>query len=283
MSNQTTTDTAAAALTGQVALVTGGGRGIGRAIARALAQAGATVIVVARSQAELEETVALVAQDGGTARACAADVADRTGVEALVQHTLVEFGRIDLLVNNAGSCVALGPVWEIDPDLWLRDLTTNLVGTFLCARAVLPHMIERRRGTIINLSGGGSGDPAPFYTSYACSKAGVLRFTDSLAAEVAPHGINVFAMGPGFVRTAATEYLVGHPDAPTYIPGYVAAMAAGRDVPPERAGRLAVFLATVQDPRLSGRVFGVGSDYASAVDRAEDIAREDLQTLRMRK
>ncbi len=186
-------------------------------------------------------------------------------------------------MNNAGTFAAVGPVWEVDPDLWLRDLTTNLVGTFLCARAILPHMIDRRRGTVINLTGGGAETPGPFYTGYACSKAGVLRFTDSLAAEVKPHGINVFAMAPGLVRTAITEYLQGHPGVPVYIPWFVPAMVAGRDVPPERAGQLAVFLATVQDPRLSGRVFGATTDYASAVERAEDIAREDLQTLRLRK
>jgi 2-deoxy-D-gluconate 3-dehydrogenase len=283
MSDEPAAGDAPAVLAGQVAIVTGGGRGIGRAIVQALAQAGAAVVAAARTPAELDETVALVAAAGGTARAQVTDVTDRAGVEALVRQTADAFGRIDVLVNNAGTCGAPAPVWETDPDLWLRDLTTNLFGMFLCARAVLPHMLARRRGTVINLSGGGAGDPGPFYSAYACSKAGVLRFTDSLAAEVAPHGIRVFALGPGFVRTATTEALVGHPDAPKYVPQYVNMMAQGRDVSPELAGRLAVFLATLRDPRLSGRSFSARSDYAAQAADVEAIARDDLLTLRVRR
>jgi NAD(P)-dependent dehydrogenase (short-subunit alcohol dehydrogenase family) len=161
-------------------------------------------------------------------------------------------------------------------------VTTNLFGTFLCARAVLPHMIGRRRGTIVTLSGGGATAPAPNYTGYACSKAAILRLTDSLAAEAAPHGVHVFALGPGLVRTAMTESLMRDPRIREYNPGFAAGMAGSRAVPPERAGALAVFLATLQDPRLSGRVFGVAGDYASAVAQADEIAGEDRQTLRLR-
>jgi NAD(P)-dependent dehydrogenase (short-subunit alcohol dehydrogenase family) len=273
---------APAALTGQVALVTGGGRGIGREIVRALARAGATVVAAARTRPEVDETVALVARDGGTARATALDVTDRDAVDGVVREVLAELGRIDVLVNNAGSFKALGPVWEADPEVWLKDVTTNLYGTFLCARAVLPQMIERRSGTIINLSGGGATSPGGGWTAYASSKAGVLRFTDSLAAEVAPHNIHVFALGPGLVRTTMTEYLLARPHVGEYNPGFVAAMTQGRTVSPEEAGQLAVFLATLRDPRLSGRTFGVGSDYRAAVERAEEVARDDLYVLRLR-
>ena len=201
-----------ASLAGQIAVVTGAGRGTGQAIVRALAQSGATVVAVSRTHEELEQTVAPVTHDGGTAHAQMVDVTDQGAVDALVQGVLAGFGQIDMWVNNAGSSAATGsPVWESDPVLWVRDITTNLVGTFLCVRAVLPSMIARRQGVIINLSGGGADEPAPRYTGYACSKAGILRFTDSLAAEVAAHNIFVYALDPGLVRTAMTEVYCGYP------------------------------------------------------------------------
>ena len=178
--------TGAAALRGQVALVTGGGRGIGRAIVRALARAGATVLAAARTEAELAATVAQVARDGGTAHARPLDVTDRAAVDALVAGAVAEFGAVDVLVNNAGSFAALGPVWAVEPEAWLRDVTTNLYGPFLCARAVLPHMLARRQGVILNLTGGGATAAGPNYTGYASAKAGLVRFTDSLAGEVTP-------------------------------------------------------------------------------------------------
>jgi NAD(P)-dependent dehydrogenase (short-subunit alcohol dehydrogenase family) len=275
-------DQGAMTLAGRVVLVTGGGRGIGRAITRAFARAGATVVATSRTRQELDETIGLVERDGGAARAIVADVTDRAAVETLVADVLAAYGRVDVLVNNAGSFAALGPVWETDPDLWLRDVTTNLFGTFLCSRAVLPGMIERRDGTIVNLIGGGALSPGAGWTGYASSKAGIMRFTDSLAREVAPYDVFVFALGPGLVRTAMTEYLLGRPGVEQINPGFVAALRSGNVAPPEQAGRLAVFLATLRDPRLSGRLFQVGSDYARAPDRAEDIARDDLFTLRLR-
>jgi NAD(P)-dependent dehydrogenase (short-subunit alcohol dehydrogenase family) len=276
---------------GQIAVVTGAGRGIGQAIVRALAQSGVTVVAVSRTREELEQTVALVTHDGGTAHARSADVTDQAAVDALVPGVLTEFGPIDIWVNNAGSFTAVGPVWESDPVLWVRDLTTNLVGTFLCARAVLPSMIARRQGVIINLSGGGADEPAPRYTGYGCSKAGILRFTDSLAAEVAEHNIFVYALDPGVVRTAMTEGLL---TIPNISPSFVAAMS--HTVPPEGAGHLAVSLAALREPRLSGRLFQVTSllhdanghdrevsdGVAELVLKAETIARDDLYMLRLR-
>jgi len=276
-------DERARPLGGRVAVVTGGGRGVGRAIVRALARAGAVVLAAARTEAELAATVALVAADGGAAHARPVDVTDRAAVEALVAGAVSEFGAVDVLVNNAGSFAALGPVWAVEPEAWLRDVTTNLYGPFLCARAVLPHMRARRRGVILNLAGGGAIGAAPNFTGYGSSKAGILRFTESLAKEVAPDGVFVYALNPGLVRTAMTEALLAHPEVGTYNAGFVARMAGGHDVPPERAGDLAVFLAGLRDPRLSGRLFDVNWDYASLPERAETIARDDLQLLRLRR
>ena len=152
-------------LVGQVALVTGGGRGIGRAIAQALATAGAAIAVTARSEDQLRETVALIERAGGRALALPADVTDRQAVEHLVADIERQLGPVDVLVNNAGIVGPLGPLWEADPEAWRRCLDVNLYGAFLCARAVLPGMVARRRGRIINMSTAIS-IPAPYYTAY---------------------------------------------------------------------------------------------------------------------
>src|SRR5262249_29759933 len=147
---------------------------------------------------------------------------------------------------------------------------------------VIPAMIKQGGGVIINLSGGGSVAPAPYYSAYACSKAGVVRFTDTLSAEVLQYGIRVFAMGPGLVRTEMTEFLLREARVAEYAPWFPDAMARGADVPPEHAAQLAVFLTTLSDPRLSGRLFRVGTDYSGIESQIEEVAREDLHTLRLR-
>jgi predicted ester cyclase len=141
----------------------------------------------------------------------------------------------------------------------------------------------RRKGTIINLSGGGAGAPAPYWSGYASSKAAILRFTDSLAGEVAQFGIQVYALGPGLVRTVMTETLLQHPRVAEYAPWFPAALTSGHDVSPEAAGQLAVRLASLKAAELSGRAFSVGDDMDYIVSQSTIIAEGDFYTLRMRK
>ena len=141
-------------LRGQVAIVTGGGRGLGRTFAHALAAAGAAVAVVARSSDELAEVVASIRELGRRATAITGDVTDRQAVEHVVHETERQLGPVDLLVNNAAILRTPGPLWEVDPDEWWRTMEVNVRGPFLCARAVLPGMIERGRGRIINVASG---------------------------------------------------------------------------------------------------------------------------------
>jgi NAD(P)-dependent dehydrogenase (short-subunit alcohol dehydrogenase family) len=269
---------AAQALAGQVAVVTGGGRGIGRAIAAGLADAGAAVAVTARSADELAETVGLLEAAGGRALAHAADVTDRTAVERLVAAAERALGPVTLLVNNAGVLPPIGLAWEVDPDAWWRCVEVNLRGPYLCARAVLPGMVARRRGRIVNLASVAAGRPSPDATAYASSKAALVRFTDSLAAETAEYGLGVFAVDPGAVATGMHAYLAQSAawlrrrgqHAPPYTPA--AATAA-----------VVVALAAGQGDALSGRVLHASDDLAGLARGAEAIRRDDRYALRLRR
>src|SRR5262245_46759765 len=189
-------------LSNMVAIVTGGGRGIGRAVARALANAGAGVSIAARSENELTEAAALLREVSDRVAAIQTDVTDTVAVRRLVEETRRQLGPVDVLVNNAGTCHALGPVSEVDPDVWWRDVEVSLRGSFLCARAVLPDMLARKSGRIINMGSGVGLRPVPFVSAYSCGKAALLRLTDSIALETRGHGVSVFAISPGNVQTA---------------------------------------------------------------------------------
>ncbi len=202
----------------QVALVTGGGRGLGRAFALALAQAGAAVAITSRNEAELREVAQLIEQGGGRALTITADVSNPAATRHLVATVAQQLGPVDVLVNNAGSLRAFGSVAEVEEDMWWRDLEINLRGPFLCSQAVLPGMIARRRGRIINLASGAGLGPIPNGTSYCLGKAALIRLSEIMALETQSQGITVFAIDPGTVRTAMTEYLSNSETAGQRIP-----------------------------------------------------------------
>ena len=270
-------------LGGQVAIVTGAGRGIGRAMAQELAEAGAAVAVIARSEDQLAETVTLIAGTGGSAIALAADVTDQQAVERVVAETERQLGPVDLLVNNAGHGGQVGPLWEVEPNEWWRCVEVNLRGTFLCAKAVVPGMIARQRGRIIITSSLAGVGPWPYMSAYAISKAAVTRLGENLAAETKAHGISVFALHPGPVRTAMWESLFLSEEAKSYLPDmYNHVSRGGSGVPPKRAAELVLFLASGQADALSGCFISVDDDVAGMVQRTEEVQRDELYTLRLR-
>lgn len=191
----------ASLLENQVALVTGAGRGIGRATAVALARAGAAVILAARSGDEITGVADEIKANGGKALAIPTDVSDVRQVDHLLVLALRGFGGIDILVNNAALVQPLGKVWETSPMAWQRLIAINVIGPYLCARAVLPHMLDKGKGRIINVSSGAAEANLPGASAYTASKAALERFSGTLAVEVAGTGVVVTTFRPGIVDT----------------------------------------------------------------------------------
>jgi NAD(P)-dependent dehydrogenase (short-subunit alcohol dehydrogenase family) len=268
-------------LTGQVALVTGGGRGIGRAIAIDLAAAGASVAVVARSGDQITETVGQIVQAGGRAVAVPIDVSEPEAVRRMVREVEEALGPIDLLVNNAGVSGPIGPIAETDPDDWWRCQEVNLRGPLLCSRAVLPGMISRRRGRIVNIASGAGTIAIPFLSAYVVSKTALIRLTEVLASEVAAHGVKLFAIEPGTVRTDMAEFALNSEHGRRWIPWFRDVFEQKRDVPPEHAAHLVTLLASGRADALSGRFFTVADDVLGMVERAEREGLGDSQNLRL--
>jgi NAD(P)-dependent dehydrogenase (short-subunit alcohol dehydrogenase family) len=190
------------------------------------------------------------------------------------------FGRIDLLVNNAGANAVFGPAWEVDPDAWWADVRVNLLGPFLCSAAVLPAMIARGCGRIVNLASGAAGRAFPDNSAYAASKAALVRLTDCLAAETSPHGVLVFALGPGTVRSEMSLGLERSADGRRWLGDVIAAL---RFVPAEVPAAAVVLLASGQADELSGRWLDAADDIRGIAAQAEDVRTRELFQLRRAK
>lgn len=189
-------------LENQVAIVTGAGRGIGRATALALAQAGAAVVVVARTEGEVISVADEIKHNGGKSLAIPTDVSDIAQVDHLLVLVLRAYSGVDIMVNNAAVVQPMGKVWETSPLAWQRLIAINVIGPYLCARAVLPHMLDKGRGRIINVSSGAAQFNLEGTSAYNASKAALERFSGTLAAEVEASGVVVTALRPGIVDTA---------------------------------------------------------------------------------
>jgi 3-oxoacyl-[acyl-carrier protein] reductase len=251
-------------LEGQVALVTGGGRGIGADVARELAEAGMRVAVSARSADQVEQVAGEI---GGLA--IVADVSKRDDVEAMVSRVEQELGPIDLLVANAGIAIWERTSWELDPAEWWHVLEVNVLGVYLSCRTVIPGMIERGRGRIVITASGAAYLPGSTSTAYSSSKAAVTRFGETLARQLEPHGIPVFPISPGLVRTEMTERAFSD-DAPW--------------TPPEAAPQLVRALASGGFDALSGRYLHAEHDPPDELEgRIDAILSDDLNAIRLRR
>lgn len=270
-------------LANQVAIITGAGRGIGQAIAQAYAREGARLALAARSQIELEQTAAAIAKTGAQAIAVPTDVTDPAQAERLASAALTHFGRIDLLVNNAGISGPVGPLQDNDIAQWAETISVNLTGTFLVCRAVIPIMLKQGGGKIINLSGAGAANAWSNLSAYCASKAAVVRLTEVLAQELAPNNIAVNALGPGSVHTAMWDQMTQ--DAARagadFIHQLGLQVTSGGGAPIDECAELAVWLASQESDNLTGRLISATTDdFRNLPPRIPQIMATDAATLR---
>lgn len=270
-------------LKNKVAVVTGSGRGIGRAIAIAFAREGASVAVISRTTSEIEETSLQICASGGSVLGLQVDVSKSTDVEMMVKSTVEHFGRIDILVNNAGILGPVGPLYSDDVSSWVETIKVNLIGTFLCCKAVLPLMMQQHSGKIINLSGGGATSPRPMFSAYAASKCAIVGLTSTLAEEVKEFNIQINAVAPGAIFTRLHEQVLNA--------GAKAGnkeLAASNSAKCENEGSLelatdlVVFLASDESVGLSGRLISAVWDHWKTMtkERIGKIMSSELYTMR---
>ena len=236
------------------AVVTGGGRGIGAATARALAEAGARVVVSARTQSQIETVADSLRQAGHDAWAVPCDVTDPSQIRSLEQTAREKLGKVEILVNNAGV-VASAPLKAIELENWNRLLAVNVTGPFLCTQAFMPGMLEAGWGRVVNVASVAGKVGHPYLAAYTTSKHALIGFTRAVAAEVAAKGVTVNAVCPGYVNTPMTDGSVANISAKTgmsaeetraYIEGQ---SPQGRMMEPEEVAYLIVALC---DPRAKG-------------------------------
>ena len=271
-------------MAGKVAVVTGGSRGIGEAVAAAFAREGARLVVAARTEPELRRAAERLRGLGAEIRWVSADVSQAGDADRIVQTALRAFSQVDVLVNAAGVYGPIGPMWDVDASAWVQAIQVNLCGTFFCCRAVLPHMIERRQGKIVNFSGGGAASPLPRFTAYGVSKAAVVRLTETLAEEVKEFNIQVNAIAPGAVDTRLQDAVIAAGERAGALLTRIRKLRDTGEggVPRELPASLAVFLASPRSGALTGKLIAAPYDAWTSwdADRIATLMTSPWLTLR---
>ncbi len=273
-------------LAGRSAIITGANQGLGLAIAEAYVRAGANVLLCARDGARLEAAqrqVAASARVGQQVSAVVADVSLPTDADRIVETALRQFGRLTILVNNAGIYGPKGSLETVDWAEWMRAIEINLYGSVLMCRAVLPHFKAAGYGKIIQLSGGGATNPLPNISAYAASKAASVRLAETLAEEVRDDHIDVNSIAPGALNTRLLdEVLAAGPDkvGAAFYERAVRQKEQG-GAPLDKGAQLAVFLGAADSDGLTGKLLSaVWDPWETLADHADDLHRTDVYTLR---
>jgi NAD(P)-dependent dehydrogenase (short-subunit alcohol dehydrogenase family) len=280
-------DSRRAPLIGRSAIITGANQGLGRTIAEHFVRAGASVLLTARGEELLKQTAAELAPlaiwPGQKILTRVADVSRAEDCNATATHALAELDNPCILVNNAGVYGPFGLIEENDWDEWVKSIEINLFGTVLMCRAFLPRMRAAKYGKIINLSGGGATAPLPRISSYAASKAAVVRFTETLSEETRDVGIDVNAIAPGALNTRLMDDLIAA--GPEKVgAAFFERMTKTRDsggTPLAKGAELSVFLASTASDGVTGRLISaVWDDWANLPAQREQLATSDIYTLR---
>ena len=273
-------------LKGHYAIITGASQGLGEAITEEFLKQGASVLLCARSIAKLEalrERLSPGLADGQSIVVTKADVAVPADVDSLVALALERFPHVDALVNNAGVYGPMGEIDEVDWQEWVDAITINLMGTVYPCRAILPHFRARKYGKIVNLSGGGATNPMPGISSYAASKAAVVRFTETLALEMEPFHVDVNAVAPGALATQMMGQAVaaGPEKVGKDFHARMVKLQAEGGTPLSKGATLCAYLASPDSDGISGKlVSAVWDPWSEFQDHAEELKNSDIYTLR---
>jgi len=261
----------------KTAIITGASRGIGATIARVFAEEGASLILCSRTS-EVENVAAQIRTIGCNAAVYRVDVSQVVDVHRMIKDALSNFDRIDILVNNAGIYGPIGQLWKNDQASWRNTVAVNLFGTVNCITSVLPHMIERRKGKIINLAGGSEG-AFPRFSAYACSKSAVVRLTETLAEELMEYNIDINSIAPGPVNTRLLdEVLAAGAEAGSFYEKALKQKQGG-GISADRAAELAVFLASDASDKITGRLLSaIWDDWRSL--KASSLAGRALYQMK---
>jgi NAD(P)-dependent dehydrogenase (short-subunit alcohol dehydrogenase family) len=273
-------------LKGRVAIVTGANQGLGQAIALAYVQAGADVMLCARDEMKLVEVATDLRElctPDQRVESMSADVSKKEQVDQLVSAALAAFPQIHILVNNAGVYGPKGSIEDVDWKEWVHAIEINLLGAVLTARALVPHFRSNRYGKLIQLSGGGATAPLPFVSAYAASKAGIVRFMETLAEEVKADGIDVNSIAPGALNTRLLDEVLEAGPQKVGQSFYERALKQKSDggTPLERGAELAVFLASAASDGITGKLISaVWDPWADFSGHMDELQKTDIYTLR---
>jgi NAD(P)-dependent dehydrogenase (short-subunit alcohol dehydrogenase family) len=260
-------------------IVTGAGRGIGRAVAERLAGAGWRVALVARSAGELDATADAIAAMGGVALAIPTDVTSQPAVGRMLERAEAELGPPGALVNIAGALGPFGQFHDLDLARLRAMVDANWWGTLHTCQAVLPGLIERGGGSIVNIAGYGAADPSPRLAAYGAIKAALVRFTESLAMEYKRAKVRANIIGPGLVETRLSTDIDSTAESGRFAAGMVK-MARDKGVPASQAAELVAWLLGDQSAPLTGRFLTVHDDYAALAAQALEVNAGSGYTLR---
>jgi len=270
-------------LKNRVVILTGAAGAIGRATVQVLLQR--EVRGVMAVDIDAEGLKALHADMPDEALCChTADIAEPADAAGIAEAADAKFGRLDVVINNAAQLSGIGPLWDVEPEKWWADVTTNLYGTFLVTRAVLPTMQSQGTGVVINLIGGGLDRSNPGASGYGCSKAAIARYTDTLADELgAWPGIRVFAFGPGFVRSTITCDLAAAPDERDWFVYVRDWLTHGKDNPVSGVAESLCSCIRFAEQLPNGRIFFYNDDFEQLAAMKETIERDDIRQVRFAK